>query len=214
MLAGDAAGRLRCVRRNGPRLALVAAAVASLGASAALAGGKLDQQNPFEHDTATFGAGITMTATDGQTFTAGKTGKLDRVAVYLEHESVEPLPPGKIFLDIYPTDGAGLPLPDRPALGFGSIPTSAAAGPEGFVTISLSHPAAVKKGTVYAILLHSNASIEFSVAWDGSTGPDLYPRGGEAELFAANEPWEVFPRQDHFFKTFVTEPRKRHRHHR
>ncbi|HET7092568.1 MAG TPA: hypothetical protein VFI22_03795 [Thermomicrobiales bacterium] len=179
-----------------------------------MAGGKLDQQNPFEHDTATFGAGITMTATDGQTFTAGKTGALDRVAVYLEHDLVEPLPPGKIFLDIYPTDGAGLPRTDRSALGSGSVPTSAAARPEGFVTIPLSHPAAVKKGTVYAIVLRSDVDIEFSVAWDGSTGPDLYPRGGEAERADVSAPWEVFPRQDHFFKTFVTEPRKHHRHHR
>jgi hypothetical protein len=211
-MVGGAADNLRAGRRNGRRLAIVAAVLAGLTAGTALAGGRIDQQNPFDPNKGGFGNGIQMALADGQTFTAGTTGSLDRVAVYLEHDRSEPLPPGKIFLDIFPTDAQGKPRTNVAAIGSGSVATSAAGQPAGFVTIQLSRPAAVKKGTVYAIVLHSDVSIEFSVAWDGSTAPDRYPGGGNAQRADANSPWMVYPAQDHYFKTFVTETRKR-RHH-
>jgi hypothetical protein len=204
-----AIGRLAAI---GAAALLLAAATASLGANIALAGAKLDQQNPHT-DGGGFGAGIEMTATDGQTFTAGTTGSLDRVAVYLERDFGEPLPSGKIFLDIYPTNAAGIPRTDGAALGSGSIATTAVTK-EGFYVFSLSRPAPVKKGTVYAIIPHSDVSIEFAIAWDGNggvTGPGPYPRGGNAQRADANSPWVVFPSQDHYFKTFVSASRKRHR---
>ena len=43
-----------------------------------------------------------MTATDGQTFSAAKTGSLDRVAVYRRFGRAAAT--GKIFLDIYSTN--------------------------------------------------------------------------------------------------------------
>jgi hypothetical protein len=204
-----AGGRLQLVRRHGKRLALVVAAGASLGGGTVLAGARLDQQNPFTTDTARFGQGIQMTAMSGQTFTAGATGSLDRVAVYLDPIQEEPLQPAAIFLDVYPTDGAGLPRTDGAPIGSGRAPTpDPAQGPE-FVTIALSHPAAVKAGKVYAIVLHSDVEIEFSLSWEGSAGPNLYPGGGEALRFDANSPWKVFPQDDYFFKTFVTPSRRR-----
>ncbi|HEU5431782.1 MAG TPA: hypothetical protein VFU81_08970 [Thermomicrobiales bacterium] len=203
--------RLRWIRASGVLALLLAAALAGIGAGTALAGGKLDQQNPHT-DGGGFGAGIQMTITDGQTFTAGKTGSLDRVAVYLERDFGETLPAGKIFLDIYPTTSAGAPKTNGPALGSGSIATTAVTQ-AGFSVFSLSHPTPVKKGTVYAIVLHANVSIEFAIAWDGNggvTGPGPYPRGGNVQRTDDNSPWDVFPSQDHYFKTFVTVRHKRH----
>jgi hypothetical protein len=97
---------------------------------------------------------------------------------------------------------ASLPLP--------TLVNDPGQGPE-FVTISLSRTAAVKAGKVYAIILHSDVEIEFSLAWEGSAGSNLYPGGGEAQRFDASAPWKVFPQDDYFFKTFVT-PARGHRH--
>lgn len=208
-LKATGAGPMQAARQHGKRLALVAATLASLGASTVLAGGRIDQQNPFEDHTARFGQGIEMAGASGQTFTAGTTGALDRVAVYLDPFQDEPLQPATIFLDVYPTDGSGLPRTDGAPLGSGHAPTPDPAKPAGFVTIPLSHPASVKKGKVYALALHADAEIAFSLSWEGSAGPNLYPRGGEAMRVDATSPWQVFPQDDYFFKTFVTEPRKR-----
>ncbi|HEU0116181.1 MAG TPA: hypothetical protein VFQ80_15950 [Thermomicrobiales bacterium] len=199
----------RAARRSGQRLALVGAAVASLGIGTALAGARLDQQNPLA-DNLGFGHGIEMTATDGQTFTAGATGSLDRIAVYLEQFDSAP-PPGTIFVDVYPTDANGLPRTDGDPIGSGSVATSGVGQLPGFVAIQLSRPAPVKKGKGYAILLRSDVDLGLSLLWDGSTESNPYPNGGNAQRANANSPWTVFPRQDHFFKTFVTEPRHRHK---
>jgi hypothetical protein len=201
----------RTARQHGQRLALVAAAAASLSAATALAGNRLDQQNPFTRDTSGFGQGIRNRAASGQTFTAGTTGSLDRVAVYLDPVQDLPLEPATIFVDVYPIDANGAPRTDGAAIGSGHAPTSDASKGPGFVTIRLSRPAAVKKGTSYAIVLRSDVDLEFSLAWKGSSGTNLYSRGADAERFEADSPWEVFPRDDYFFKTFVTPPR-RHRH--
>jgi hypothetical protein len=158
-----------------------------------------------------FGSGIAMTRTEGQTFTAGRTGSLDRVAVYLERDLGETLPDSAIFLDIYPTTAAGPPRTDGPPLGSASIPIVAVTQVRGFVVFRLAHPVPVTKGTVYAIVLHADAPIQFAIAWDGSTAPDHYPGGGEASRPDANAPWTVYPAQDHSFKTFVSVRRHRHR---
>ena len=205
---------IRQIGEIGGLALLLAMAMAGLGVDTALAGSKLDQQNPFDPNTGGSGAGITMTITDGQTFTAGQTGSLDRVAVYLERDFGESLPPGNIFLDIYPTISAGTPKTNGPAIGSGSIATTAVSQAAGFVVFPLSQPAHVKKGTVYAIVVHADVSIEFVIAWDGDggvTGPGPYPRGGNAQRADANTPWVVFPAQDHYFKTFVSARRHRHR---
>lgn len=205
-----AVGQVRVAWSNGKRLAIVAAAAAALlGAGPALAGARVDQQNLYNANTGGFGNGIQMAATDGQTFTAGVTGALDRVAVYLERDLSEPLPAGKIILEVYPTDGAGKPRTNAAVLGSGSVPTAAAAQPAGYVTIPLSRPASVKKGQIYAIVLRADVDIQYAVAWDGSTAPDRYPGGGNAQRADANSPWQVYPAQDHFFKTFVAERKRR-----
>lgn len=203
--------RWRTARQYGQRLALVAAAAASLGAGTALAGSRLDQQNLFTSDTSGFGQGIRNRAASGQTFTAGTTGSLDRVAVYLDPVQDVPLEPATIFVDVYPTDVNGAPRTDGAAIGSGRAPTPDPSQGSGFVTIRLSSPAAVKKGKSYAIVLRSDVDLEFSLAWKGSSGTNLYSRGADAERFEAGSPWEVFPRDDYFFKTFVT-PSRRQRH--
>jgi hypothetical protein len=205
---GGAIGRLRSAWPNGRRLALVAAALVSLGAGSVLAGARLDQQNLYRADIGGFGSGIEMAATEGQTFTAGATGSLDRVAVYLERDLAEPLPTGKIILEVFPTDGAGLPRTNAAALGSGSVPTSAAQS-TGYVTIPLSRPASVKQGKIYAIVLRADVDIQYVVAWYGSTAPDNYAGGGNAQRADANAPWKVYPAQDYYFKTFVTERKRR-----
>jgi hypothetical protein len=210
-LPHGAATRWRAARRRGWRLALVALAVASLGASTALAGGKLDQQNTNDPGMGGFGAGIDTALTDGQTFTAGRSGSLERVAVYLERDFSETLPDGTIFLEVYPTDAAGTPRTNGRAIGSGRLPTAAVAQADGFVDVPLSRPAPVERGTVYAIVLHADTPIGGAVYWDGSVAPDHYPGGGNASRPDANAPWTVFPSQDHYFKTFVSVRRHRHR---
>jgi hypothetical protein len=212
---------LQAVRRHGKRLALIGAAATMIGANTALAGlagasmaqagGRVDQQNPFTTDTSRFGQGIRSSAASGQTFTAGVTGSLDRVAVYLDPVQDEPLEPATVFLDIYPTDANGIPRTDGAALGSGRAPTPDPENGADFVTIALSHPAAVKKGKTYAIVLHSDVDLEFSLSWKGSAGSNLYSRGVDVERFDANGPWQALPGDDYFFKTFVTPHRQRHK---
>jgi hypothetical protein len=203
-------GRLAAI---GAAALLVAVATASLGANPALAGGKLDQQNPFDgHESG--GSGIPMARAVGQTFTAGRTGSLERVALYFERDLGEPTPPGSIFLDIYPTTAAGAPRMNGPAIGSGSIP-AASVQADGFFVFPLSQPAPVTKGTRYAIVLHADVALDLAIVWDdngGPAGPDHYPRGGEAERNDETAPWTIYPTQDYYFKTFVSVSRQRHHH--
>jgi hypothetical protein len=153
-----------------------------------------------------------MTRIDGQTFTAGRTGALERVAVYLERDLGATIPDGTIVLEIYPTT-AGKPRTDGPALGSGRIPIAAVTQARGFLVVQLAQRVPVTKGTVYAIVLHTDVVIdEAAIAWDGSTAPDHYPRGSNAERPDETAPWTVFPAQDFYFKTFVAARRHRHHH--
>jgi hypothetical protein len=177
-----------------------------------MAGAKRDQQNPFDPHAGGFGAGIAMTRIDGQTFTAGRTGSLTQVAVFLERDLGATIPDGTIVLELYPTTG-GKPRTDGPALGSGHLPIAAVTQERGFTTVRLTRPVPVTTGTVYAIILHTDVVIEeAAIAWDGSTAPDHYPRGGEAERPDDTAPWTVFPAQDFAFQTFVATHRHRHHH--
>ncbi|HEU0116145.1 MAG TPA: hypothetical protein VFQ80_15770 [Thermomicrobiales bacterium] len=199
-------------RATGKRVALLGAALASLGRAPALAGAKLDQQNPFDPQPGGFAASITPTRTAGQTFTAGQTGALERVAVFLERDFGEPVPNGTIFLEVDSTSAAGTPRTDRPPLASSSLPIAALTQAQGFVGFRLTHPAPVTQGTVYAIILHSDVPLgELAIIWDGSPRADPYPRGGNAQRATDAGPWTVVPQQDLYFQTFVVGSRPHRR---
>jgi hypothetical protein len=191
---------------------LLGAALASLGVGPALAGAKLDQQNPFDPHQGGFAFSLGPTRTDGQTFTAGQTGSLTRVAVFLERDFGQPVPAGTLVLEVYPTTAAGTPWTDGPPLGSASLPISAVTQAQGFVDFRLAHPVPVTKGTVDAIILHTDVPLDdLALIWDGSSAGDRDGRGGNAQRADDSGPWTVFPGQDHYFQTFVAGPRRRRR---
>ncbi|HET7093473.1 MAG TPA: hypothetical protein VFI22_08350 [Thermomicrobiales bacterium] len=205
----------QAAERYGRLCALLAALAASLNAGPALAKSRLDQQN---RDAGGAGFGVSVSATPflGQTFTAGLTGKLDRIGVVLEPNTSDKLPTGTIFAEIYPTDADGLPDTAADPLGSGSVASTKIPGPPAGVTrIRLSHPAAVVKGTRYAIVLHTDEPVHGVYSWFGSTAfpnGDQYPRGDAGERTGANGSWALQPGADFYFQTYVAVRRGHHRH--
>lgn len=118
----------------------------------------------------------------GQTFTAGKTGKLTAVSLYLG--SAEGKTPPTLTVALAATDAKGLPNVDA-ILAFGTVPTTdfdSSVIPS-WVTLVFATPASVVAGHTYAILLGGiepdNAWVRWAIdVMDPNPYPD-YP-GGEA----------------------------------
>jgi hypothetical protein len=196
-------------------VALLAALIMSLSAGSAFARDRLDQQN-LDAGNAAFGIGLGDTPFLSQTFTAGVTGKLDRIGVVLEPNTSDKLPTGTVFAEIFPTDANGAPDTVGKPLGSGSVASTAIPGPPGGVTrIRLSKPASVVKGARYAIVLHTDQPISGVFSWFGSTAfpnGDQYARGDAAEHVGADGSWTSMPGEDFFFQTYVAVRRGHHRH--
>ena len=131
-----------------------------------------------------------MAATDlAQTFTAGKSGLLSGVDLYIIWEG----PPGASMTVSIEATTSGLPT--GPALASAS---SAVSSPAGWVHFSFPTPLSVVKDTVYAIVFPTG----LSGAWYGST--DTYP-GGQAFMKASPaSPWDTLADPADFaFRTYV-----------
>ena len=203
------------MRRIGVAIAGVAMVLA-LTASSTLAiplPGTLDQHQ----DTIT-GNGATWSDTEmggagwrlGQTFTAGVTGTLDAVGVYVS--ATQPLPPpavqvqphpavGNAAIQIRSTDLSGLPAPPLAS----ATPTLGSA--PGWVYFILPSPINIVAGTKYAILMWTGAPVILNWAGDCSNS---YP-GGEALVFRGgwfsvdgSEASPAYCQQDFAFQTYVT----------
>jgi Bacterial Ig-like domain len=170
----------------------------------ALASGELDQQNLVPTNEGMGGTGIDQRLMLAQTFTAGRTGELDKVSVYLSANTSGPVPgAGNMVAEIYPTDSSGNPNTSTQPLGSGSTPSSSIIPERAqWVDINLSQSAPVTEGTLYALVLHTvdtdpnNTGFAGYLSWMGNgSGLDHYTRG------SAN-----YGLQDFFFKTFVTTP--------
>src|SRR4051812_27351267 len=88
--------------------AMIVALIALSGV--ALAAGQLDQQNLVQPNEGMAGTGIDQRPQLWQTFTAGRSGDLDKVSVYLSANTSGPVPGGGYMVaEIYPTDSSGNP---------------------------------------------------------------------------------------------------------
>jgi hemolysin type calcium-binding protein len=168
--------------RSGLRLAVLMATLFASGVAPAQAQQVLDQQQI----TATAFAVVAQEQSRAQTFTAGRTGTLDRVDLFLYRgpDTVQPL-----TLEIRNTVGG---MPGSTVLASATLmPADVPNGPgaAAFVAITFTPGAPVVAGTQYAIVLYSTATTSASGSasyhW-GRAGnlrplppapPDGYPEG-------------------------------------
>jgi hypothetical protein len=191
-------------------LLTVTLTVMALASGVAMAADLLDQQNPIPTDQGKFGAGVDQRTAHAQTFTAGLTGKLDKVSVYLTPNTSDPNAPGNVVAEIYPTNASGLPKTSATPLGKGSlsIPPNADSASFGWLDVPLSKRASVKKEKVYALVVRAvdtdpnNPGFGGYLSWRGANAQDNYTRGNDAES-GDGTTWGVVAGQDYFFKTFV-----------
>jgi hypothetical protein len=183
-----------------------------LTSGVALAADRVDQKNTIPTDQGRFGNGVDERTALAQTFTAGLTGKMDKVSVYLTPNTSGPNPPGNVIAEIYPTDASGLPKTSATPLGQGSLSIPGTTGSFGWMDIKLSERAPVKKGKAYALVVRAvdtdpNNPIRQYLSWGGASAKDNYTRGNQAESVDGTT-WTLFAGQDYFFKTFVLKPRR------
>ena len=181
--------------------------IALVAPSAAHAAGTLDQQ---QTDTASYkvfiesidGGAVTINESHAQTFTAGVSGRLDRVDLPLAGGAADPL-----IVEIRDTTG-GAP---GAVLASASVPASGVPD-DGvpWVAITFDAPASVRSGTQYAIVAHTVDRWPGGYVWFGGEG-DTYGGGGSWSNVTASPsvtaqrsgPWSG-PGDDLAFKTFVT----------
>jgi hypothetical protein len=159
----------------------------------------LDQQQPnSEGDTQ-----IQSTATEAQTFTAGLTGGLDRVELFLGAGGFGPTLP----LTVEIRDVSGGP-PGTTVLASGSVDPSAVTSTDAWIPITFATAVPVTAGTQYAIVAHSLTASDHQFLW-GIGFSDPYPRG--TNYFQTVSPpgptWTLSGLGgDHAFKTYVEVP--------
>jgi hypothetical protein len=141
----------------------------------------------------------TVDVARGQTFVAGKTGKLDQVELLVGMFGTA----APLDISIQTVTAAGLPS----GLEIGSGVLSVGAPVISFKPVVLSQPADVVAGQAYAIVLSESACLEappvFGWEWKGTTG-DGYPGGAVARSIAGG-PWQFETGFDLGFRTWVTE---------
>ncbi|MDX6616630.1 MAG: hypothetical protein QOD60_1721 [Solirubrobacterales bacterium] len=176
-------------------IGLSAAGLALLGPGTALAGTQDQQQ--AQHD-----GGMLGTANDlqslAQTFTAGISGKLDRVDLYLSKSGN----PGPLTVEIRNTlSGA----PGTTVLASTSVPASAVAVAAGSIPITFAAPATVAAGTRYAIVAsNTTTGVPHTYSWLYSLATDSYTAGAPFTAIApASTAWTASPGGDFTFTTYV-----------
>jgi hypothetical protein len=169
------------------RLALALSAgilLLALMPSSALAVAVVDQSNPSSN-VSNYAVGNSSEL--AQTFTAGKTGLMTEVQLYMRYT-------GSITVKIEATTAGG--LPDHSAVPLAtSAPVSPTSSPD-WVTFLFGSPAAVTAGEQYAIVFVTGNTV-------GAGGSiDTYA-GGEAMVYLGGAwiPTAIF--QDFIFQTFV-----------
>lgn len=192
------------------RIALAAAVAAlclAVGAAPASAG-KLDQQQTSV-ETNFFGGVAGPPFTTGivwsQTFTAGRTGLLDQVDLFLHRSTVATQP---LIVEIRDVTAAALPRPGSTVLASGSllpaqVPLLAS---RGFVPVTIGSPAPVSAGTRYAIVAYTSGSNGYG--WWVKNG-DVYAAGDPFGAFQVppTGPWGLGVGPfDFAFKTYVAYP--------
>jgi hypothetical protein len=143
-----------------------------------------------------------------QTFTAGLTGELDEVQLYL-HRGGDGVP-GPLTVEIRTVSG-GVPS-GGPTLATETVPEASVPTSLAFVSVPLSPAVAVTQGTQYAIVAHADSAVGFNFyEWGGTGGnTDPYPGGTVVRSGDAGAGWGggvcgAPPYCDMAFKTFVIE---------
>jgi hypothetical protein len=160
--------------------------------------GTLDQQQ-----TEIAGGGYEVFVTNGlaETFTAGLTGGLDQVDLYLSKNGAPTLPLNVEIRDV--TSGK----PSSVALASVAVAPSSVTSSGGWVSIAFAPPVAVAAGTRYAIDAYSLTDGSKDYRWPSSIG-DLY--AGGLPFYTTTPPpaaaWSPLPTQDFAFKTYVSPP--------
>jgi hypothetical protein len=157
--------------------------------------GTLDQQ---QTDCCTAGSTLDATQSLAQTFTAGLSGGVDRVDLYLGVPFATPTAP--LSVEIRDASGGA---PGGTVLAGASVPASSVPVGPGFVSIGFATPAPVAAGTQYAIVAYSSTAASPYDWWDATTA-DPYAGGGP--FFTATSPpsgaWSPNT-NDFVFKTYV-----------
>jgi hypothetical protein len=153
------------------------------GSTLAIPTSNLDQHNDPATPLSTYWVGSESDL--AQTFTAGKSGLLSGVDLYVRNENGS----ASLTVSIEATTSG---LPTGSALASAS---STVSSPAGWVHFSFPTPLSVVKDTVYAIVFNTGGN----GAWFGST--NTYP-GGQA--FIAGPPWTApVNLADFAFRTYV-----------
>jgi hypothetical protein len=185
---------LRCLVAIGLSLA----GLAAFGPGAALAG-TLDQQQ-----TDSGGVGLAIgndVQSVAQTFTAGISGKLDRVDLNLSKSGS----PGALTVEIRTLSGSD---PGTTVLASASVPASAVGGSPANIPVTFGVPTTVAAGTQYAIVaLNSTTGVPDVYGWQSSVAPNPYTAGaGFTAVAPASTSWTLLAAADLAFATYVTPP--------
>jgi hypothetical protein len=151
------------------------------GSATALVPGDLDQHSNLVPNS------LGSVADQAQTFTAGRTGSLDDVELYLNGS-------GTITVTIQSVSGG---LPDGTVL---ATATAAPAGAAGWVDFAFASPASVTSGVMYAIVFNTGPD---AAVWGTAAGdPDNYSSG---QALRNNGIWGANPFIGDFgFATYVS----------
>lgn len=165
----------------------------SFGTGTAQAAGTLDQSNssPYYSTSSLLGA----QDGNGQTFTAGISGLLTNVDVYVSRASVN----ADLNVSIYAVSAG---LPTGSALASTTIAASSISAVGGLVGAAFTTPARVEAGTQYAITLTSTLTAGFYNMGFSSGG---YAGGGAIVITQLSHPNFISPpgNSDLIFNTYV-----------
>jgi hypothetical protein len=174
---------------------LFLAAAVMVAPAAAWASGKLDQSQTVHTGGLEIGGGPVA-----QTFTAGLTGGLDRVDLFLKDAPPwsSPLP---LTVEIRDTSGGA---PGSTVLASATVPTASMPWPgPRMVEVDFASPVPVVKGTQYAIVARPTGFAGFVWYGDDRTA-DVYSRGACWTWYASS--WHSVALEDMTFKTYVVVP--------
>lgn len=185
----------RTMHRSTITVTVVAMAISVLlypARAAAAAGDTLDQSQTAQNSWGTIGGG----APAGEVFTAGQSGYLDRVSLYLGQYSPHPATIS-VIVTIHTVTNDGLPSDTQ--IGGGIIPVENVPASGGWVDADIEG-AFVTAGTKYALVV--STSDGFAVWYMGSGDVKPYPSGYWVDNPAGV--WEkILTNQDWTFKTYV-----------
>ena len=139
---------------------------------------------------------------NAQTFTAGLTGGLDRVDLYLR-KTGSPTAPLTVEIRNASSGVPGSPPPLASAL----VPASSVSTAGGWVEVDFASPAQVTSDTQYAIVVFTTDP-GTDTSYDWFVGDPFHPYSGGTLWFSRASPpttWSEFPTVDFAFKTYVSQ---------